>query len=102
MYIYFDRVVCIDCTFYHTPKEDFSYIRYPRDLPMADDKKLSFDDNRHHDGCPSGHEVAILGKLTTKGMHELRPFDTRVGEDRLLIGVSDSLEDLLVHSHHLL
>ena len=35
-------------------------------------------------------------------MDELRSFDTGIGENRLFVGMPDSLEDFLVYEHHLL
>jgi uncharacterized protein YjbK len=63
---------------------------------------LALDNHRHDDRSPSGEEIAVLGNLTTQRLDECTSLDTLVLEDELLIGCTDSLEDLLVNCHHLM
>jgi hypothetical protein len=65
-------------------------------------RRLALDNHRHDDRSTSSEEVAVLGDLTTQRLDECPSLDTLILEDELLIGRTDSLEDLLVDRHHLM
>jgi hypothetical protein len=65
-------------------------------------ERLALDDNRHHDWSPTCDKVAMFRKFATKRLDELSSLYTRIRHDSFLIYVTDSFEDLLMHTHHLI
>lgn len=69
---------------------------------MTNEWELPFDNNRHDHRSSTRQKVTVFCNLTTKYLNEFSPFDTRICEDRLFIGVTDSFEDFLMDAHHLM
>jgi len=64
--------------------------------------KWSFDNNRHHYRCTTSQEIAIFCDFTAHTLEKFASVNFWIREDERLISRTNSFDNLLMDTHHLM